>query len=156
MLNATYVGDPNNPIGRIHFILDMAARNAGKIRATNIALLIAGNIPISTSSSESMEYFRRVGSKNGTVLLELKNSFFPEMELTIAIPLVVEGSVRAREQPMLEDLLLIGDRKIEDVTIAMTCFADSAPPRTQEFSLAAADYDHKFQGMLREQLRFLR
>jgi len=86
----------------------------------------------------------------------LKNSFYPDMELTLTVPVVLEGLIQAPTPEAIEGKVLVGGRLPDDVILAITCFADSAPPRKQEFRLSEADYDQKLKAMLSDQVRRLR
>jgi hypothetical protein len=156
VLSPSYLPTQNSPIGQVHLYLQLVMKNAGRIRAVNTALLISGNVAVNTTAQSSYEYFRRVGARDGTVLVELKNCLYPEMELAISVPLDIDAQIQGPTPNAQEGVLLIQGRRIRDVKLTATCFADSAPPRTQEFGLASADVDGRLDALLKEHVRRLR
>ena len=156
LINATYIADRNTGFASVHMMLEVTVWNVGRIRAANTALLLAGNVDFNTSSPDTYEYLRRIGSRPGTLLFDLKHGLYPEMDLAVTVPLIAGAQIQPPTSDNLEGALLIGGRHITDVTITSTWFADSAPPRKQAFTLAAVDRDEKLKAMLRQQVRRLR
>lgn len=150
LLHAIYTRSPNSSGGSVQLGLEITIRNLASVRAGSAALLIAGIVAMQTGINEDRELFARPGSVSGTVLAELKNSFYPGMDLIIRIPVVVQGLIQGQQH---ESLLLIGGKRVQDVTLTITCFADSAPPRSQEFKLADIDSLGRLVEMVNNEVR---
>lgn len=150
LLHAIYTRSPNSSGGSVQLGLEITIRNLASVRAGSAALLIAGIVAIQTGINEDRELFTRPGSVSGTVLAELKNSFYPGMDLIIRIPVVIQGLIQGQQH---ESLLLIGGKRVQDVTLTITCFADSAPPRSQGFKLADIDSLGRLVEMVNNEVR---
>jgi hypothetical protein len=153
LLHAFYTRSPNSSGGNVQLGLEILIRNLGTIKAGTAALLIAGSSAVNSGVSEDRELFTRPGSVSGTALIELKNSLYPGMDLIIRVPVVVQAAIVPQEHNQPEGLLLIGSKRTKDMTLTITCFADSAPPRTQEFKLADIDSQQMLIEMVRNEVR---
>lgn len=121
--------------GSLHIQLTFGVRNVGRVRASNMCLRISGIVPLSCGTGEAFDFFQRYGAK-GTVLLELRNPLYPGMGITMATALSMEAEFEVHN---VGASLSIGGVWAEEVVLSFTSFADSAPARTQNFTLNAID-----------------
>ena len=157
IVNVSYIQNGPAPTqGQLHIVLELGIRNANRVRAANTALLFAGNIPLNVGSHGGLEFFVRGGSKHGTGLIEVKNIIYPGMDISTAVLLVTSASIQPPTLDLLEGRLPVGGLESKDVIITVTSFADSAPPNTQEFQLAASDTDSRLSTVLGDAVRRLR
>ena len=130
-------------------VLRFGVSNNGRVRAANACLQLSATIPLSTNMAESTEYSSRSATQ-GTVLLELKNPLYPLMGVVFGCP--IKTSAEVQVLPGGAPLTLSGSRP-EDVTLVMTTFADSAPPRRQEFRLSDIDSAHCLMQVIQQEAK---
>jgi hypothetical protein len=151
ILEATYVEHPNQPQDSLRLTLEMGVRNVGKLLAVHTALLLAGNMSPALSIG-GVEYSLRSSARPGTGLIELNAPLFPEMDIRLRLSFSVGATLQYPSPSHRKGLLEIGGFNVEDSILAITSFADSAPPRTQEFKLSEADPDFQLNRAVESQV----
>jgi hypothetical protein len=153
ILDATYVADPNQSRDSLRITLEVGVRNIGRILAAHTALLFAGSTPLSLSLGGGDEHYVRSSAKPGTGLIELRSPLFPEMEIRVRLSFAMQALVLRPTSAHRKGLLEIGDTNMNDATLAITSFADSAPPRQQEFKFSEIDPDFQLITVIQSEQR---
>jgi len=137
--NATASGAVNAVKSRVQAGISVrfGLRNIGRVRAATGCLQVSAVIPITTGRFDNPDYFTRSGVQ-GTALFELKNPLYPGMDIALQchFNILVDIEILAKGE-----LLSVGGMALEDALLSITSFADSAPPRKQDFRLGPIDPD---------------
>ena len=122
--------------------LQCRLRNAGKVRAANACLAISATAPLYTYTVPGDEFYWRHGQP-GTLLMEIRSPLYPSMEVELLfltqLPLMVLNA--EQDHPPFT----VGGVDPGDARFCFTIFADSAPPRRQEFKLNDIDPEQQLR-----------
>jgi hypothetical protein len=130
----------------------LGLRNNGKVRATGSCLQVSASLPVSTGRFDTPDYFTRSGAEE-TVVFELKNALYPEMD--IGLQFFFNITLDAEILGQSENLTMDGV-ELNDAIVSFTSFADSAPPRRQDFMLSAIDPGNMIAQSIKEGARKFR
>ena len=87
-------------------------------------------------------------------MFELKNPLYPGMDVVLGCSVsLAEAEIRVLSQ---RESLTIAGQDCSEVLLFVTTFADSAPPRRQEFKLIDIDRIRSLAHMMEQQLARMR
>lgn len=139
---------------RSKFQLTLSVRfglhNVGKVRASTSCLRLSSTSPLSVLIVATTDYSTR-SAPEGVALLELNDTLYPEMDILLGCGVQLPGA-EVVVGPQSESMTVAGI-EISDVSLLITSFADSAPPRQQEFKMSAIDPDRHLTRLIREEIR---
>ena len=126
-------------------ILNATIRNAGRVLAAHVALLVGSNVQLAIPQFDQRETRTRTSAVPGTGIIELNDPLYPGMGVPVGTVLTV-GALVMRPANSRAGYLLFGDVGEQDVVLTITAFADSAPAQEHNFKLKDIDVD----GLLRQ------
>ena len=131
--------------------VEFGLRNIGRVRATTGCLQVSSLLPVTTGRFDTTDAFTRSRAQ-GTAVFELKNPVYPDMDIGLqcTFNIIVDVEISAYGES-----LTMGDTPLDDAFLYITTFADSAPPRRQDFRLGQIDPDKKIVGVIGEAVRRL-
>lgn len=118
----------------------------------NACLQLSGTVPLLVNMTEDLEYFSR-SAATGTMLFELKHALYPGMGITSGCQIKTMAQVQVTATG---PQLTLTEFDPNDVFLSITCFADSAPARSQDFRLTDIDPDGHLVKVLDAEVKRIR
>jgi hypothetical protein len=151
IIEATYIEHPNEDLDTLIILLEVGVQNSGRVMASHTALLFEGNFSLAISLGAG-DIALRSSAKPGTGLMDLSDPIYPGMGIRVRSRFTIGAVIHGPMSGPRNGLLEIEAMNAEDAILTITSFADSAPPRTQEFKLVKVDPDSRLRRVVQNEL----